>query len=57
MAEQNLQSWSLDISHLLPRLLAFLAKALFLSTDTCLCKNAFNIKSLTLIWIFGFKLF
>ena len=36
MAEQNLQSWSPDISHLLPRLLAFLIKALFLSTDTCL---------------------
>ena len=36
MAEQNLQSWSPDISHLPPRLLAFLIKALFLSMDTCL---------------------
>lgn len=25
-------------------------------TDTCLCENAFNIKSLTVIWIFGLKL-
>ena len=36
MAEQNLQSWSPDISRLLPRLLASLIKALFLSVDTCL---------------------
>lgn len=25
-------------------------------TDTCLHENAFNIKSLTVIWIFGLKL-
>ena len=35
MAEQNLRSWCLDV-HIFPRLLAFLIKAPFLSTDTCL---------------------
>lgn len=25
-------------------------------TDTCFCENAFNIKSLTIIWIFGLTL-
>ena len=37
MAEQNLQSWSWDMSPpSLPRLLAFLIKAFFLSTSNCL---------------------
>lgn len=34
MAEQNLQSWSLDMSHFLRRLLAFLHKISFPFTDT-----------------------
>ena len=36
MAEQNLWSWFGKQVHLIPRFLAFLIKACFLSTDTCL---------------------
>ena len=39
MAEQNLRSWFLDTSLPSPQIAAFLIKAPFFSTDTCLSNN------------------